>query len=62
MEMPGMAWHGTARCPPCCHHTTYLLCHVLAPLEIVVTIRQDLGLHDGHNAVLQQQNRQMPSQ
>lgn len=48
-----LAWHGTAWCPPCCHPTTHLLCHILAPLEIVVTIRQDLRLHDGHDAILQ---------
>lgn len=31
----------------------YLLCDVLATLEVMISIRQDLWLHDGHDAVLQ---------
>lgn len=36
----------------------YLLCDVLATLEVMISIRQDLGLYDRHDAVLQKQNNE----
>lgn len=35
-------------------YRTNLFCDVLAPLQVVVTIRQDLWLHNGHQAVLRE--------
>lgn len=32
---------------------THLLCNVLATFEVMVSIRQDLRLHNRHNAILQ---------
>lgn len=31
---------------------THLLCHILAALQVMVTVWKNLRLHDGHNAML----------
>lgn len=41
--------------------TIYLLCDVLATLEVMLSIRQDLWLHDGHDTVLQNSTRRIIS-
>lgn len=38
--------------PHCPGRATYLLSYVLTTFQVMVPIRKDLRLHDGHNAIL----------
>lgn len=42
------------RLPP---HPPHLFSHILAALEVMVTVREDFGFHNGDNSVLELRDR-----